>query len=127
MEDELEKRIAELENQIKIELINRADIIELNEGFSFGQGNYAMFKQGKHYWGYVVIKKDSGTFTNKQESVGKFKINMRGVINSFCALSDSEWSSKYFGYTYIQQDSITICSASENGNTAKLYIDIVVI
>lgn len=67
---QIEKRIAELENQIKIELINRADIIELNEGFSFGQGNYAMFKQGKHYWGYVVIKKDSGTFTNKNKKNG---------------------------------------------------------
>lgn len=122
---QLENRITELEKQEKIEIVQNTDIISLNSGYSFVTGSYPIFKQGKHYWGYILIKKDSGTFTRTQEKVGSFKIPILGAGNTFCSLSTNEWKSQSIGYFYFNVD-ITISDENNNGyNTAKAYIDVV--
>ena len=111
------------------------DFVVANNGYTVEDSN--IFKQGKHYWGYIIIKKDSGIFSDNDEKVANLTVKSTNVINNACYLTDDKWASKGIGYLYISQYQINDNKVelypfiivkdtnNSNSNYAKLYVDIV--
>ena len=117
-----------VEEMIKDSSIEQAnDFIVANEGYTVEDSN--IFKQGKHYFGYVIIKKATGYFDNLgQTQVATLKEGMINVVNSGCFISNTIWSADAVGYLYIVNKNIIVSDKSNSNkyNYAKINIDLVV-
>ena len=113
--------------------IAKVKIVSAKTGFTLMSQD--IFKQGKHYWGYVVIKKDSGAFDSNEYRVANINIKSSfTAINSACYLSDNQWTSRYVGYLFVgKYDSKTgeypyviVRDVNNNNlNYAKFFIDMI--
>lgn len=112
-----------INSSLEIEQAN--DLLIVQNGYSFLDIN--IFKQGKHYFGDVVVKKNSGNFTNIQELVAKLSRTVKGVYNSGCFLTSNQYSVHDVGYCYIGGTNFYVADHKEKGyNYAKIHIDLVV-
>ena len=121
------------EEFIKKEDIAKVNIVSAKTGYTLISQD--IFKQGKHYWGYVVIKKDSGVFDANDYNVADINIkSSSNAINNACYLSDDVWASKGVGYLYVSQYNsktgvypfvIVKDTNNSNLNYAKFFIDMI--
>lgn len=68
-----------------------------------------VYKQWRHYFGMIVVKKINGVFVPEQDLPIKFNKTVSGHINFMCSLSDNVWASKDVGYSYARRTRY-ICS-----------------
>lgn len=103
------------------------DFVVANNGYTVEDSN--IFKQGKHYFGYVIIKKTTGYFDNLgQTQVATLKEGTINVVNSGCFISNTIWSTDAVGYLYIVNKNVIVSDKSNSNkyNYAKINIDVVV-
>lgn len=85
-----------------------------------------IFKQNNHFWGNVVIQKDSGTFGSTTEAIATLPTPIQGNVNSGCFMSQGEWSAKNVGYLYIGNNTIQVSDPNATtNNVVKIDLDIV--
>lgn len=121
------------EEFIKKDDIAKVNIVSAKKGYTLISQD--IFKQGKHYWGYVIIKKDSGVFDANDYNVADINIkSSSNAINSACYLTDDVWASKRVGYLYVRQYNsktgaypfvIVKDTNNSNLNYAKFFIDMI--
>ena len=117
----------QVEDVNKIERVLASSIISLNSGYSFlEETTLPIYKQGKHYWGDIIIK-TSNVFNNLQQNLGSFKINLQGTINSFCSVSNDEYRSNVIAYTYYEKAHIYVADHSNSqSNIVKIHLDFMI-
>ena len=86
-----------------------------------------IYKQGKHYFGNLIVKKDSGEFNETQENVALLSFTVNKQQNSGCFLSGSQWNANVVGYLYIGGNQILVANytGSHDNIIAKIPIDVV--
>lgn len=108
---------------------NNFNIVQANELMTLKTGYTAydtnIFRQGNHYFGNITIQKNEGYFTNSQVVVATLTKSCKGVFNTFCGLSNSQWESVAAGYCYFGG---TVCYVADKlnrqYNVAKIHIDV---
>lgn len=133
--------ISEIDNDIQVEagtirtnynkhinfdndIVQVTDFITANNGYTLMEQN--IFRQGNHYFGDVVIKKNAGAFSADSENVATLKKNIVGTINSCAFLCGSQWANGGTGYLFIGGTSIIISDFTGNSYSfAKFHIDVV--
>lgn len=106
--------------------VESSDIITLNSGFSILENS--VFKQGKHYFGYLTIGKSS-KFTTDQEEVGRlnhssnFAYNIYGISGT--SVNDRWAIPTNFAYVYIHSDGKMLIRGKSTDEYIKMYLDIV--
>lgn len=133
-----EKIYVKSENDVYEEFMKKEDIAKVNivsakTGYTLISQD--IFKQGKHYWGYVIIKKNSGVFDANDYQVADINIkSSSNAINNACYLTDDVWASKCVGYLYVSQYNsetgvypfvIVKDTNNSNFNYAKFFIDMI--
>lgn len=84
-------------------------------------------KQGNHYFGTIIIKKDEGDFSSTQDIVLELPIKIPKAVNSFCCLTNSEWQANIMGYFYISSSNSRVSIGNFVGgsyNIAKIEINL---
>jgi hypothetical protein len=105
-------------------IVQVTDFITANDGYTILEQN--IFRQGNHYFGDVVIKKNSGAFSTDSENVATLKRSIVGTVNSCSFLCGSQWANGGTGYLFIGGTSIIISDFTGNSYSfAKFHIDVV--
>lgn len=124
--ENLNQMQSNIEDETKIEEI---ELITMNEGFSM-VGSQKFFKQGRHIWGDVIIKKDDGAFTNAYSYPVTLKYAIPYGYNTFCILTNGQFGADKIAYMYVSGNnasSLLIADASNSGNNhAKIHLDYVI-
>lgn len=117
-----------LEEKIQDLTIEQAnDFVIANDGYEISYPN--IFKQGKHYFGSLIIKKTTGYFDNTgSERVCTLSKNIIGNINSSCFLCTTSWDANILGYLWMSDKSAIVSDKTNSNkyNFAKINIDVVV-
>lgn len=109
----------------KNEIQYLTNFITAKSGYTIKSQN--IFRQNNHYWGNVVIQKDSGTFGSTQEDVATLGASIKGNVNSGCFMSAGQWSAKNVGYLYMGDNYIKIADPNATtNNIVKIDINVVV-
>lgn len=105
--------------------IQRVTIATARSGYTIL--DQVIYKQGKHYFGNLIVQKNSGVFDGNQEDVVSLSITVNAQCNSGCFLSGSMWSTHTVGYLYISGTSVLVSDNQQTGlmNIAKIPIDVV--
>lgn len=105
--------------------IQRVTIATAKSGYTIL--DQVIYKQGKHYFGTLIVKKNSGVFNTTQEDVASLSITIENQINSGCFLSGSLWSTHTVGYLYIFNNGILVADFRQTNTMmiAKIPIDVV--
>lgn len=125
-------KVESTEEAYSCNYINSSLEIEKIEGFFVVKPGYTIlfdkiFKQGKHYFGNLIVKKNSGNFTNIQEAVATPSKTLNGNYNTGCFLANNIYASHAIGYCYFGENVVYIADQNEKGyNVAKMNVDIVV-
>lgn len=125
-------KVESTEEAYSCNYINSSLEIEKIEGFFVVKPGYTIlfdkiFKQGKHYFGNLIVKKNSGNFTNIQEAVATPSKTLNGNYNTGCFLANNIYASHAIGYCYFGENVVYIADQNEKGyNIAKMNVDIVV-
>lgn len=108
----------------KNDIVQVTDFITANDGYTILEQN--IFRQGRHYFGDVVIKKNNSAYSPDSENVATLKKSIVGTINSCLFLSGSQWSNGGTGYLFIGDTSVLIADFTGNSYSfAKFHIDVV--
>ena len=86
-----------------------------------------IYKQGNHYFGTIIVKKDEGEFGSTADTVITLPITIPRAVNSFCCLTNSEWQANIIGYLYISASNSRIGVGNFVGgsyNIAKIEINL---
>lgn len=96
-------------------------VLTMRSGYTLVQGK--LYRQGKRYFGDLVVKKNSGSFSNESdEIVADLSVTPIHDINSFCVGADSQWSAQAVGYLYYGS-TVHICMVATGKNYAKFHLD----
>lgn len=86
-----------------------------------------LFRQGNRIFGNIVIRKDSGNFTQSQESVLELKVYNTYTNNIGCFLTNNRWAASKVGYCYIGVNEVLVSDYNDTNscNMAKITLDLV--
>ena len=101
--------------------ISKNNIFTANSGFTIV--NQYIYKQGKHYFGDLIVKKNSGNFSADGTQLGTLNVTPTWNINSGCYVSNDEWKVTGVGYLYINKTNKIVNVSASNVNYAKIHID----
>ena len=111
-------------NYMNAKIYNGDEVIQLNSGYTL-LSSY-IFKLSNVYFVNVVIKKDSGYWTNMQENIGSLLNFVGNPLNSGCFISRDEWATQFAAYMYVSNINIFIRDQeNKNCNIAKLKFSFV--
>lgn len=105
-------------------IVQANELIEIKDGFTIIGRN--IFRQGNHFFGNLVVKKNSGNFKNIQEVVANLTRSCKGTFNQGCFLSNNQYATYDVGYAYFGNTVLYVADHKESGyNIAKIHVDIV--
>ena len=106
-------------------IIETATPFTANEGYTIDL--QYMNKQGKHYWGTIVLHKNSGTFGNSEIPL-KCNVGLAQIFTFGCFLGINEYSSLAVGYLHLRANQDLYVGDNNNTskyNYARFFIDFV--
>lgn len=119
----------ELTDVTQITTLTQSEVFSSIES-GYTVNDLAMYKQGKHVWGTLVLSKDSGDLPSSQATVATLKLIPRASMNSWCVCSGNRYGGSpfYVGYMWAASGNgqILICNPSgttSGVNTAKIMLD----
>ena len=109
------------ENNISINSIKSS--ITLAEGYSLVTQS-TLYKQGKHIFGTLIIKKASGNFSTTQETVLTLPETPTGAKMCIAGFNTSEWGVVSIGYAFISANGDMAVKDSQSSNNGYCNVSI---
>lgn len=115
--------VEEMIQDLKIEQAD--DFVIANEGYKIERSN--IFKQGRHYFGWIVLKKISGNYTNSAETVATIsKKLVKQTLAYGVGGIDNYWIQPTELVYVVMETNKNMIIRTGNCNYAKIHIDVVV-
>ena len=107
--------------------ITNVSIFTPATGFSLKEQN--VWKQGNHYFGYLVVQKTTGNFGSSTDTIGTMNKELEVPINTGGFLGTTQWTAHRTAYVYINKTG-TILVSDSNGSACsfvKIHLDFIAI
>ena len=112
--------------QTAISIDNITSNISANTGYTIVTGMSAVYKQGKHIFGNIIVKKDDNPYTaNVEETIAVISNKPSAHVTTFCGFSTSEWNIKNIGYVFFSSSTgdIKVINSTAGNTTVNIHID----
>ena len=112
--------------QTALSIDNITSNITANTGYTIVTGMSAVYKQGKHIFGNIIVKKDENTYTaNVEETIAVISNKPSAHVTTFCGFSTSEWNIKNIGYVFFSSSTgdIKVINSTAGNTTVNIHID----
>ena len=120
----LDTRSRANENNISINSIKSS--ITMEQGYTLVSQS-TLYQQGKHIFGNLIIKKDSGNYSDTSETVctlGKPPA-ITGMV--FCGFGASEWGIESIGYAFLgSTGGVSVKDTKNTNTTVNIAVDYVI-
>ena len=118
------KQISTNKNNISINSIKSS--ITMEQGYTLVSQS-TLYQQGKHIFGNLIIKKDSGNYSDTSETVctlGKPPA-ITGML--FCGFGASEWGIESIGYAFLgSTGGVSVKDTKNTNTTVNIAVDYVI-
>ena len=85
-----------------------------------------LYQQGKHIFGNLIIKKDSGNFSNTSETVCTLDTPPAITGMVFCGFGGSEWGIESIGYAFLGSNGgVSVKDTITTNTTVNIAVDYV--
>lgn len=122
-EDTVEQ-VATNKNNISINSIKSS--ITMEQGYTLVTQS-TLYQQGKHIFGNLIIKKDSGNFSDTSETV--FTLGNPPAITGmlFCGFGANEWGIESIGYAFLGSNgAVSVKDTKTTNTTVNIAVDYVI-
>ena len=99
---------------LKIEVLTGSDIFTPNTNYTVISDG-AIYKQGRHIFGVLIVSKSDGNFTSVETPIGQMKTAYRPVsmfLGNNTTFNVSQWGVAGIGYCYIPPSSSSVTNVS---------------
>ena len=112
-----------------IEVLTSSDIFTPNTNYTVINDG-AIYKQGKHIFGNLIVSKSDGNFTTAETTIGQIKTGYRPVklyIGNGTTYNTSQWGVNGIGYCYIpasvaSSPNVVVKTSTDDANKYSVVI-----
>lgn len=122
--DAIDAQVKTNENNISINSIKSS--ITMEQGYTLVTQS-TLYQQGKHIFGNLIIKKDSGNFSNTSETVCTLGNPPAITGMAFCGFGGSEWGIESIGYAFLGSNgAVSVKDTITTNTTVNIAVDYVI-